>query len=354
MLRGNDGLTPRTSTLADESYLDFVESFRMIAGYGVYPKVAAVGDKLVEEQLGSLDSDLDLGAVNEVFNTTAIAKTWQRVMRTHQEMNWRRVRDTFAPFQDQILQDMEDARTAGPGKLVMDPQFVTPDYAREEIHLMPGGYTDHPLAGIIYHYGTKVFYTGMNDQDEVHVELAQTMTPPEGKCEKILDIGCSIGQATMQLKDRFPDAEIWGLEVGEPMVKYAHYLATQRKIDVNFIQALAEDMPFEDGEFDAVLAYIIFHEVPVHTISEIVNDVFRVLRPGGTFSVFEFPSASQNLPPSQRFMIDYDSKNNCEPYSPGFVYADFHKIIKDAGFTIEQGPKNSNPFLQTLVCTKPA
>lgn len=353
LARGNDGILPRTSRLADESYLDFVETFRLIAGYGAFPKVAEVGNKLVEEQLGSLDSSLDLEEVKKVFNSTAIAPTWQRIMRTHQEMNWRRVRDTFEPFQEEIIRQMDQA--SNNGNLVIDPEFVTPDYAREEIHLQPGGYTEHPLSGIIYHYGTKVFYGGMNDQDEVQIEVAQTTALPEdGKVENVLDLACSIGQGTIALKHRFPDADVWGLDVAEPLLRYANLYAHDRGVDAKFIQGLSEDMPFDDNHFDIVSAYILFHEVPVPIISETVQDVFRVLRPGGVFTIFEFPSASQNLPPSQRFMIDYDSKNNCEPYSVGFVYADFHKIIKDAGFVLTPGPKNSNPFLQTLIATKPA
>jgi len=353
LTRGHDGLTPRTTRLADESYLDFVETFRGIAGYGAFPVVAATGDALVEEKLGSLSPEVDLEDVKDVFNSTSIAKTWQRVMRTHQEMNWRRVRDSYEPFQDELIARMDKA--AENGNLIIQSDFVTPDYARREIHLQPGGYTEHPLSGIIYHYGTKVFYAGMNDNDEVQIEIANTTTAPaDGKVEKVLDLACSIGQGTIALKQRFPDAEVWGLDVAEPLVKYANLLADDRGVDVKFIQALSEDMPFEEGTFDIVSAYILFHEVPVHIISETVQEVFRVLRPGGVFSIFEFPSATQNLPPSQRFMIDYDSENNCEPYSPGFVYADFHKIIKDAGFELEAGPKNSNPFLQTLIATKPA
>lgn len=355
MLRGNLGVLPRTSRLADESYLDFAESFRNIAGYGMFPVVAEVGDAKVKEELGSLDPNLDLEEVKKVFHSTAITPVWQRFMRTDQEMMWRRARQSFLPFADELEARMKAAESKGPGKLTYSHNFVPPEYTREEIHLQPGGYTEDNIGGIVYHYGTKVFYGGMNDQDEMHDELARTMTPPaDGKVERILDIGCSIGQATMKLRDYYPDAEIIGLDVGLPLVRYAHMCAVERGINVDFMQGLAEDTGFDDGHFDTVFSYILFHEVAVDKISEIIEEAYRILRPGGTFCIWEFPSASQNLPPSQRFLIDYDSRNNCEPYSPGFVYADFHAILKDAGFTVAPGPKNSNHFLQTLVCTKPA
>ena len=33
-------------------------------------------------------------------------------------------------------------------------------------------------------------------------------TPPDGKIERILDVGCTIGQMTVALKERFPDIEL--------------------------------------------------------------------------------------------------------------------------------------------------
>lgn len=353
--RGYNGVLPRTTKLSDESYLDFVETFRGIAGYGTFPIVAADGDKAVAEKLGDTDDTTPIEDIKDVINSRPLAATWQRFMRSHQEMMWRRTRGSFEPFMDDLNKAMDEAATKGPGKLTVDPDFETPKYARREIHLQPGGYTDDPIGGIVYHYGTKVFYAGMNDQDELHAEIVDSLTVPEdGKVEKILDLACSIGQATIILKDRYPDAEITGLDVGLPMVRYAHLQAVERGVDVNFIQGLSEDTKFEDNCFDTVLSYILFHEIPVRVIEKTVQEMFRILRPGGTFCIYEFPSAGPNMPASQRWMIDYDSINNCEPYSPGFVYADFHGMLKNAGFETKPGPKNSNGFLQTIVATKPA
>ena len=353
--RGMQGVLPRTNRLADESYLDFVETFRGIKGYGAFPIVAQNAEIAVAAELGETDDKTDLDEIKSVINRLPIAATWQRFMRSHQEMMWRRVRASYEPNMDAILAAIDEVADKGPGKLVIDPNFVVPEYAREEIHLQPGGYTEDPLGGLVYHYGTKVFYAGTNDQDELHQELADTTEPPkDGKVERILDLACSIGQATITLKDRWPDAEVWGLDVAEPLVKYAHWRAVERGVDVNFIQGLSEDTGFDDNHFDIVHAYILFHEIPVEIIEATVNEMFRILRPGGNFCIFEFPSAGPNMRASQRWMIDYDSINNCEPYSPGFVYADFHGMLKAAGFEINEGPKNSNGFLQTLVCTKPA
>lgn len=352
--RGQLGVLPRPTRLADESYLEFLESFRDVLLTKMFPAMAAAGHARMAAAGLPLDDDaLPLPVIQAEFARAPIVPTWQRFMRSQQEMMWRRTRASFAATGDAHLARLDAAATAGPGRLVADPGFVVPDYARREIHLQPGGYTDDPLGGIVYHYGTKVFYQGGNDQDELHAELADLATvPADGKVAAVLDLGCSVGQGTLKLKARFPDAEIWGLDVGAPMVRYAHARAVQEAAAVNFIQALAEDMPFESGHFDMVFAYILFHELPIAVIPRVLAEVHRVLRPGGTFTIFEFPSASQHLPPAFRFMIDYDSRDNCEPYSPDFVHADFRAMLADAGFAVADGPPSRNSFLQSIVATR--
>jgi len=356
MNRGNIGVLPRTTTLADESYLEFVETFRVMNFVRIFPVFSQVGDQAVQESVGKTDDSVELDEIKEVIGKLPIAKSWQRFMRSHQEMMWRCTRNSFARNQDQHLKELTEAESKGPGKLIYDPEFEVPNYARHEIHLQPGGYTDDPLGGVVFHYGTKTFYQGYNDQDEHHKEFVEYCQPPkDGKVDRVLDLACAIGQCTTNLKHRFPEAEVTGLDVALPLLRYGHKFAVDNNIDVNYVQALAEDTGYDENHFDMVFAYILFHEVPVSIMRKVVKEMFRILRPGGTFSIFEFPNASQGLPPSQRFLIDYDSRNNCEPFSPGFVQSDFIGIIEEAGFEAEPGETSpTNPFLQSILATKPA
>ena len=363
MSRGNIGVLPRPKKLEDESYLEFVTSFRKLAIQEMFPKVAEHGEIALAKSIenGEVAAPKDgegvpLGEIKKVFGKNPVTPTFQRFVRSQQEMMWRRTRESFYRDIDEVMAYMDEAEAKVPERIHIDPNFVEPDYTRCEIHCQPGGYTDDPMGGIVYHYGTKVFYEGFNDQDEVHIELAnKTTKPDDGKIERILDIGCSVGQATTVLKDLYPDAEVWGLDVGKPMIRYAHARAVEHGKEVHFKQALAEDNGFEDNSFDMVLSYILFHEVPVAKMKEIIAETFRVLRPGGVFTIYEFPSNDKNqVSASTRFLVDYDSKNNCEPYSPAFVASDFKGIIEEAGFVVEPGPGLSNDFLQSLVARKPA
>ena len=362
MDRGSIGILPRPTTLADESYLEFVTTFRKMAIQQGFPTLAANGEAALAKAVAAGEvqveegKEIPLSEIKKVFHKIPFVPTWQRFVRSQQEMMWRRTRESFMAEADSVMARMAAAEEAHPERISYDKDFVPPVYTRCEIHCQPGGYTDDPLGGLVYHYGTKIFYEGFNDQDELHIELAEKAAKPaDGKIERILDVACSIGQATTVLKDLYPQAEVHGLDIGLPLIRYAHMRAVEREKDVFFKQALAEESGYPDEHFDMVLSYILFHEVPVKKMKEIVAEMFRVLRPGGTFAIYEFPSNDKGqVSASHRFMIDYDSKNNNEPYSPGFVASDFKGILEDAGFTVEQGPKLTNDFLQSLVATRPA
>jgi ubiquinone/menaquinone biosynthesis C-methylase UbiE len=346
---------PRPSTLADESYTDFVESFRDMALVKMFPIMCQAGHEAMERAGVEPTPEVPLDDVRAHFNRVPVAQTWQRFMRSAQEMMWRRTRASFAFDEAAHVALLSEWEGRGPGRLSYDPDFQIPDYARREIHLQPGGYTDDELGGIVYHYGTKIFYQGHNDQDELHAEVANLAAVPEDdRVERVLEIACGVGQAAVQLKRRFPQAHVTGLDVALPVLRYAHMRSAQMGVEVDYVQALAEAMPLPDASIDVAMSYIFFHEVPVPVMEQTLAEVFRVLRPGGKFSIFEFPShGATPLPPAMRFMIDYDSRDNCEPYSPGFVYADFRGAIRRAGFEVADGNRPVNEFLQSVTATKP-
>jgi ubiquinone/menaquinone biosynthesis C-methylase UbiE len=336
---------------ADRAHLLFLERFRDMLLTRMFPAVGAAGEAAM--QAAGLGPDAPLAQVKCVFAACPVVPAWQRFMRTQQEMMWRRVRAAAVADRARLLAQMDAAEAAAPERLVRADALAIPDYARREIHLQPGGYVDDPLGGVVYEWGTKVFYQGLNDHDEVQREVAAIAAlPADGAVHRVLDLACGIGQGTLALKARFPGAEVTGLDIGLPLLRHAHARAMAAGVEVRFVHGLAEDMPFPDGHFDMIVAYILFHEVPLAVIPRILSEAHRVLRPGGTFSIVEFPSLGRGLPPAFRFMLDYDSRDNCEPYSPEFVAADFRGMLADAGFAVAEGEPTMNAFLQSLVATR--
>jgi len=354
------GTMPAATTRNDESYLDFVEGVKMFIATELDPRVWDRAEQSFQEFERKAGRKLQgLEDAKRCLDHLPIVASRNRFMRTSQEMMWNGVIETYRKRESEFLADLDQADRSGPGSVEYDPNFQYPNYFKTEIHLQPGGYFADPLAGYVYHYGTKVFFQGGNDNDDAQRSLVgKVPTPQDGQVNRILDLGCSIGQSSTAFKERFPNAEVWGIDAGSPMVRYAHKRAVDMGMDVHFGQRLAEDTRFPDSHFDIVYAFILFHEIPTRVAQQVVREAHRVLRPGGLFVVEDFANSKDFTSPFQAYLRDLDDRDNCEPFSPGFVFSDFASVLgglfqKVDEHGTEMSYRNINAvFLSMRVCEK--
>jgi SAM-dependent methyltransferase len=346
--RSRIGTMPAAPERDGETYLDFVEGVRGFTQRVIEPAVRErVGAELAryQAQHGRMPEGLD--EAQAALGHLDVLKTRHRFWRSSQEMNWNAVVDAYRSREADLLAELDLADRSGPGSVEWDPNFPIPDYATRDIHVQPGGYTADALAGYVYHYGTKVFFQGLNDNDEVQIDnVTRLPVPVDGQVRRILDLGCSSGQSTTALKERFPQAEVWGIDVGAPMVRYAHKRAVELGLDVHFAQRLAEATGFPDGYFDVVHAYILFHEVPVTVAEQIVREAARITRPGGVFVVYDFPTrhAAWNTGPLGEIYGLLSARDNVEPYAGDFMNSDFEGTLARYFSSVGQGPAGSPPW----------
>jgi SAM-dependent methyltransferase len=92
----------------------------------------------------------------------------------------------------------------------------------------------------------------------------------DGQPERILDVGTGTGFVARLLAERFPDAEIVGVDLAPRMVEQARALTDAPK--VRYEVADASRLPFADGSFELV------------TLSNMIpffDELARVVAPGG-------------------------------------------------------------------------
>ncbi|MEZ5457907.1 MAG: class I SAM-dependent methyltransferase [Steroidobacteraceae bacterium] len=210
-----------------------------------------------------------------------------------------------------------------------------PAYAQVDFHLQPGSYWQDELSGFLYHYGTKVFFRGDNDHDELH---AQAGRPRAGASRRARAARPRPGllrrcRSTTAFKARYPDAAVTGVDYSAPMLRVAHRRAVMLGSDVRFAQRLIEDTRYPDAQFDIVFAFIVFHELPMRIIRETVREAARVTRPGGVFAVYDFTGTAAQSP-FQRYHRYWDARHNGEPYSQDFCDCDFDAILAEHGFVV--------------------
>jgi len=332
------GVFPTLTSRGDEAYVDFIEDARNVLMHAQQRPISEYSQQLMKDAGidDSPDRETTQAAIDLLMQDPTL-KTYYRVKRSLQESFWFGLSKSFNQRRDAIVAAFDAAEAAGPGTVEYDAnwQDSAPEYASREIHIQPGGYLKDELAGVFYDYGLKVFMGGAADHDRLAkgVSMATAM-PDDGQVSRILDLGVSAGATTIALKEKHPDAEVWGIDISAPMVRYAHVRAMEAGAEIHLRQMAAEEMDFPDNHFDAVLAMLLFHELPVPVAKEVIAEVFRVLRPGGKFTVLDFPSVRSRGTYSM-FFAEMDAADNGEPYLPDFVRSNVEDLLVEAGFELE-------------------
>lgn len=112
-------------------------------------------------------------------------------------------------------------------------------------------------------------------------ELAARATRPHLRPARILDLGCAVGHNTGAWKDLFPEAEVHGIDVSAPCLRYAQARARSQGRALELRPMNAEQFDYTDGSFDLVFSSMFLHEVPRAGISRVPREAHRVLRSGG-------------------------------------------------------------------------
>lgn len=103
--------------------------------------------------------------------------------------------------------------------------------------------------------------------------LASAVLEVDRSPERILDIGCGTGSATVFLAREFPHARVRGVDISAAMIHEARKkVGLDPEARVAFREGDASRLPFPDAGFDLVTQ----NNMPVF-----FNEIARVLRPGG-------------------------------------------------------------------------
>lgn len=106
---------------------------------------------------------------------------------------------------------------------------------------------------------------------------------------KVLDLCCGSGQATNFLVQY--SQNVTGLDASPLSIKRAK----QNVPAAEYVEAFAEDMPFSNNQFDLVHTSAALHEMNSEQLQKILQEVYRILKPGGIFTFVDFHSPTNLL-----------------------------------------------------------
>ena len=112
-----------------------------------------------------------------------------------------------------------------------------------------------------------------------------------GNPEKFMDLCTGTGDLAIRVaKEGKGNMEVTGYDYSQPMLDIAKVKAEKAgAVDISFLYGDAADMPFEDGQFDAIGIAFAFRNLTYknYDTPKFLKEINRVLKPGGRFIIVE-------------------------------------------------------------------
>jgi ubiquinone/menaquinone biosynthesis C-methylase UbiE len=121
---------------------------------------------------------------------------------------------------------------------------------------------------------------------------------------RVVDVGTGTGTLAIEAVRRWPEIEVVGIDASSGMADVAaaeadRLLAPDVRRRFSTRVAFADDLPFDDGSFDAAMSSFVFQLVPNRFRA--LREACRVLRPGGILAYVSWLHDERAFPPDADF-----------------------------------------------------
>jgi SAM-dependent methyltransferase len=339
-------------TLDERSRQAFAKHLRQfVFGPARMNAARAYQQRVVPANTAAGRAPLDRRSAREALLREPEYQFFSDLHRVSQEMIWNSVTDTLdreVPRLKEDLRALQSSVGKTRGSLTLDPQLKIPKYLLAmDTHCMPGSYhtewSEGDLAnGALYDRGAFLYAPSGGPQGDGAGRASLALyrrDHPQANPARILDLGCATGGPLLPYAEAFPQAELHGVDVGAPLLRFGHLRAEKAGIPIHFRQADAAATGYPDDHFDLVVSHITFHETSAAAVPAIVKETHRILKPGGVFLFVDLPNVAAIPDVFQQVVFDGDAHYNNEHFWMRMHDLDWPAIYQRAGFA----PGNIKP-----------
>jgi len=103
--------------------------------------------------------------------------------------------------------------------------------------------------------------------------------------KQILELGCGSAPHARKIAEAHPTCHIDACEVD--LIQHEKNLNSDAPANLNFIEAGAQEIPAEDNSYDIIFMFKSLHHVPIDLMDQALEEIKRVLKPGGMAYISE-------------------------------------------------------------------
>lgn len=150
----------------------------------------------------------------------------------------------------------------------------------------------------------------LTDQDRLFTEATRSLFPPDfdlTPVSRVLDVACGPGGWALEVAYNHSELDVIGIDISQKMIHYANAQAKVQGLENAHFQVadVLQPLPFADASFDLVNSRFMISFMPKASWPGVVQELVRILRPGGTISMTEVDdwgiSTSQALEQMKRY-----------------------------------------------------
>lgn len=194
-----------------------------------------------------------------------------------------------------ILSPREDERAGNLGKIferfrkvvtiLLDRNIVTVDmsYKPAYEHIPPATYG---FLTKFYDFGCEVLGLGKSFKRKILDSVEIT----DGSI--ILDVGCGTGVFLEVAKRKFPNSRVIGIDPDEEALAIARARLNRQHLIAELIHGYAEALSLSDKSIDICFSTLAFHHIPDGLKQKAIEEIRRVLKPGGKVVIADFGPSS--------------------------------------------------------------
>ena len=139
--------------------------------------------------------------------------------------------------------------------------------------------------------------------------------------KNLLDVGCGSGQTAIPAAKK--GNKVTGVDIAENLIQHARKRAFEAKLSIQFDVGDAEDLPYEDSEFDVAIS--MFGAMFAPRPECVVSEFSRVLKPGGQLYMANWTPHSM---PAQMFKRVSEFVPPVPGYIPPVLWGDEETVTQ--------------------------